>query len=310
MYVLYTFVYSIHIPFFRSYPLFSIIPILSAAMPSFPQDGYPPPFHSREPPLNREPRLSDILAYFITPDGDAAFDRNHCAVPVGLDANKHVVTIIIDPGLSLDPMPLPWNKVDNNTSNTIDGQASSPSSNSNYENVIGNQSTATSPRILTLTVPDLRARFPQHTVTATLSCAGNRRHTMRTQQREVVGVDWGDGAAMNAVWSGPRVRDVLEWAGVRSSKSGKGKGADKGKVNDVGEDEDRAARDWHVAFACHAEPCEDDGWFGSSVPLARLFDGPAGDDSILALDVCLSPYVPFLISSLTLGYCNVTNLSR
>lgn len=38
---------------------------------------------------------------------------------------------------------------------------------------------------LKLSVSDLQA-FPQHVVTCTLQCAGNRRHTMRTLLKEVV----------------------------------------------------------------------------------------------------------------------------
>lgn len=65
-----------------------------------------------------------------------------------------------------------------------------------------------------VSVEQLATEFAQHEVTCALTCAGNRRHTMRTMLKEVEGIDWGDGAIMNCTWRGPRVRDVLERAGI------------------------------------------------------------------------------------------------
>lgn len=87
---------------------------------------------------------------------------------------------------------------------------------------------------------------------------------MRTLLKEVDGIDWGDGAIMNCLWSGPTLRDVLLRAGVKV------------------EDEEKA----HVAFACHQVQCQDDDWFGGSTELWR---GMSEDrDVILALEVCRS----------------------
>ena len=109
----------------------------------------------------------------------------------------------------------------------------------------------------------LREDFPQHEVLCALQCAGNRRHTMRTKLKEVVGVDWGDGAVMNCSWKGPRLRDVLNKAGVKVSDPSKA----------------------HIAFACYATLCQDDHWYGGSIPLER---GMRDDgDVILALQVRL-----------------------
>ncbi|XP_040888897.1 sulfite oxidase, mitochondrial [Toxotes jaculatrix] len=65
---------------------------------------------------------------------------------------------------------------------------------------------------LTLSLEDLKTRFPKHTVTATLQCAGNRRSEMN-KVKQVKGLDWGIAAISNATWSGAKLRDVLLAAG-------------------------------------------------------------------------------------------------
>jgi len=116
-----------------------------------------------------------------------------------------------------------------------------------------------------LSVADLR-RLPQHTVLCALQCAGNRRHAMRTRLREVCGIDWFDQALMNCAWRGPRLADVLALAGVRPEMRD-GRGAWAG----------------FVVLACYETPCQDDGWFGAGVELARVMD-PDGD-VLLALEM-------------------------
>lgn len=66
-------------------------------------------------------------------------------------------------------------------------------------------------RPLTLTLSDL-SRLEQHSVVNTLECAGNGRAQQRPQ---VPGIQWGKGAVGTAKFSGPRLRDVLERAGVK-----------------------------------------------------------------------------------------------
>jgi sulfite oxidase len=85
---------------------------------------------------------------------------------------------------------------------------------------------------------------------------------MRTLQKEVNGIDWGDGAVMNCHWRGPRLRDVLLKAGPNF----------KGKA--------------HVAFACYSTDVQEDTWYGGSIELERglSLDG----EVILALEVCLA----------------------
>ncbi|KAI9722937.1 MAG: hypothetical protein M1812_001386 [Candelaria pacifica] len=115
--------------------------------------------------------------------------------------------------------------------------------------------------ILEFSVDQLKQDFPQHELCCALQCAGNRRHTMRTLLKEVDGIDWGDGAVMNCRWRGPRLRDILNKAGVSVHSGEKA----------------------HVAFACFQTPCQEDSWYGGSIDLERALreDG----DVILALEM-------------------------
>ncbi|XP_022538148.2 sulfite oxidase, mitochondrial [Astyanax mexicanus] len=61
---------------------------------------------------------------------------------------------------------------------------------------------------VSLSLEDLKTRFPKHTVTATLQCAGNRRSDMN-KVKQVKGLNWGVAAISNATWSGASLRDVL-----------------------------------------------------------------------------------------------------
>lgn len=83
---------------------------------------------------------------------------------------------------------------------------------------------------------------------------------MRTMLKEVDGIDWGDAAVMNCKWKGPRLRDILLRAGVKEDREG-----------------------LHVGFSSYKVKCQEDDWFGGSVPLERCMreDGEA----ILALEV-------------------------
>jgi DMSO/TMAO reductase YedYZ molybdopterin-dependent catalytic subunit len=65
-------------------------------------------------------------------------------------------------------------------------------------------------KTVTLTLADL-AKLPQTEVTAVCQCSGNRRGL---SSPHVAGVQWGVGAMGNAVWRGPRLRDVLALAGI------------------------------------------------------------------------------------------------
>lgn len=90
---------------------------------------------------------------------------------------------------------------------------------------------------------------------------------MRTNLKEVSGIDWFDGAVMNCEWIGPKLRDVLIAAGL----------------NDSGETENDS---FHVQFACHAVPQQDADYYGASIPLGRAMNEDA--DVILAMEVYLA----------------------
>lgn len=117
---------------------------------------------------------------------------------------------------------------------------------------------------LKLTVGQLQHEFQHHEVICALQCAGNRRHTMRTLLKEVEGIDWGDGAVMNCVWKGPRLRDILLHAGVNTS----------------------GPKQAHVAFASFQVKCQEDDWYGASIELGRALR--ADGDVVIALEVRLS----------------------
>ena len=68
-------------------------------------------------------------------------------------------------------------------------------------------------RPLSLSLDELAA-LPQVEVTATMTCAGNRR-TEHSRTETIAGVPWQAGAIGNATWSGVRLSDVLAKAGVQ-----------------------------------------------------------------------------------------------
>jgi sulfite oxidase len=103
----------------------------------------------------------------------------------------------------------------------------------------------------TISINDLSTRFQYHEITAALQCAGNRRHDMRSRVNDVEGIDWGDGAVMNAQWGGFLLRDVL---------------------SDVGVNESRHTGGLHVEFVCSTQHTQDDAYYGSSIPLSMALD--------------------------------------
>lgn len=71
-------------------------------------------------------------------------------------------------------------------------------------------------RTLRLTVDELQTRFRQHTITAALQCAGNKRDAFNSV-KEVKGLAWDVGAIGNATWTGVLLRDVLLAAGMQEA---------------------------------------------------------------------------------------------
>ena len=66
-------------------------------------------------------------------------------------------------------------------------------------------------RPLTLSLQELRSRFAHVSLAAVNQCSGNRRGLFTPR---VPGVQWSNGAMGNALWTGVRLRDVLNEAGV------------------------------------------------------------------------------------------------
>jgi len=131
----------------------------------------------------------------------------------------------------------------------------------------------------TLTIDNLRNDYPQHSVVCALQCAGNRRHTMRTHLTEVQGIDCSDGAVMNCKWTGPLLRDVLAAASPTLDP-----------------------KTAHIAFACHSQECQEDSWYGASIPLPRALDPDA--EVVLALEMngeTLTPNHGFPVRVVTPG---------
>lgn len=63
---------------------------------------------------------------------------------------------------------------------------------------------------VSLTLKDLKTKFPTKTVTTTIQCAGNRRSEMN-KVKEVKGLFWSHAALSTASWTGVRLKDVLKY---------------------------------------------------------------------------------------------------
>ena len=120
---------------------------------------------------------------------------------------------------------------------------------------------------LELSIDQLSKDFEQHEIVCVLQCAGNRRHVMRTLLKEVDGIDWGEGAVMNCKWKGPKLKDVLQAAGL--------------SVKDMDGQ--------HAAFSCLQTPVQGSDWYGGSIELWRAMKADA--DVLLALEVSNSTII-------------------
>jgi hydroxyacylglutathione hydrolase len=118
---------------------------------------------------------------------------------------------------------------------------------------------------LMLSLDDLRSKFDRVTITAALTCAGNRRSELDAIAAIPGQVPWGPGAVGNAIWSGVRLRDVLRAAGVDEQTG-------------------------HVAFT-GLDEVEEEGElleFGGSIPLERALRA----DVLLADEMNGEPLTP------------------
>ncbi|EPE34677.1 Oxidoreductase molybdopterin-binding protein [Glarea lozoyensis ATCC 20868] len=66
---------------------------------------------------------------------------------------------------------------------------------------------------ISIPLDDLKTKFPQHTITSTLQCSGNRRSHMTKACTHTSGLQWKAGAIGTATWTGPFLRDVLASTG-------------------------------------------------------------------------------------------------
>lgn len=150
---------------------------------------------------------------------------------------------------------------------------------------------------VTFTLDDLASKFEQVDVEVTLQCGGNRRREM-SRVRNVHGLDWDRAAIGNAVWRGPRLRDVLRAAGlpldedavvsVQPAAAGAsaeaapaGSPAGPGRA-DAEASPTKRLRDLHVQME-GADTDEGGSPYGASVPAWRAVS--AEQDVVLALQM-------------------------
>lgn len=82
-------------------------------------------------------------------------------------------------------------------------------------------------------------------------------------KKPVRGILWYDGVICNARWAGLRLRDLLLDIGINPA----------------------SLKGWHVSFASHVTPCQDDKDYGGSIPLEDAMNPEA--DILLAYDVSI-----------------------
>lgn len=96
---------------------------------------------------------------------------------------------------------------------------------------------------------ELKERFKNYRITATLQCAGNRRKDMTDHAKQTNGLQWTAGAISSAEWEGVKLRDVLADAGLN--------------LQNVPEDAQHAQFTGLEAY-------------GASIPISKAID-PSGD---------------------------------
>lgn len=86
-------------------------------------------------------------------------------------------------------------------------------------------------------------------------------------QKDVEGIKWGEATIANVRFTGVPLRNVLFAAGLSCK------------------DDPNAIRKLHVCFASHVSECQDDGWYGASIPLEKALD--ESGDVMVALEVSI-----------------------
>ena len=84
------------------------------------------------------------------------------------------------------------------------------------------------------------------------------------KKRAVAGLLWEEGTVCNAKWGGAKLRDILLHSKVQSRTDADGEGI------------------LHVCFASHVTLCEEDSYYGTSVPLSKIMEEDG--DAILAYE--------------------------
>ncbi|KAH7884366.1 Oxidoreductase, molybdopterin-binding domain-containing protein [Phlebopus sp. FC_14] len=135
-----------------------------------------------------------------------------------------------------------------------------------------------------VTYKDLLDTFPRKEVVAALICAGNRRAKMEEKTgHDVQGIKWSEGTVCNVRWAGASLRDILIRAGVP---------------------EDSASHEgFHACFASNIAPCEQDSWYGGSIPLEKAMSKDG--DVLLAYEMngeLLTPNHGFPLRVVVSGY--------
>ncbi|TFK40068.1 Oxidoreductase, molybdopterin-binding domain-containing protein [Crucibulum laeve] len=115
-----------------------------------------------------------------------------------------------------------------------------------------------SQEVMSITVNELKHSLPKLEVVAVLQCAGIRRKEMGTVKK-VHGVPWADGVIANCKWGGVLLRDLLQHTGVQLDGN------------------------MHVCFSSYATLCEDDGYYGASIPMNKVLG--AADDVMIAYEM-------------------------
>ncbi|EMD34029.1 hypothetical protein CERSUDRAFT_97954 [Gelatoporia subvermispora B] len=125
---------------------------------------------------------------------------------------------------------------------------------------------------LELSVKDLKQQFEHHHTVAALQCAGNRRSLMaRKKGKDTEGIKWEEATICNVRWGGASIRDVLRHAGVKL-------------------DNKASTSQLYLSFASHVTACQDDDWFGASIPLGKALDQDGG--VLLAYEMNDKPLSP------------------
>ncbi|EJD06445.1 molybdopterin binding oxidoreductase [Fomitiporia mediterranea MF3/22] len=198
-----------------------------------------------EKPFNAEPPASALVEFRYTPE-ELVYCRNHSAS--GLSFIQVVAGLtdyhILGRLCRLYDIGPVFELDEDDWTVTIDG------------------SDGLLPKPMEFNLKELKENFTYAEAVAALQCAGNRRKEMGAI-KPVKGITWDNGVIANCRWGGIRLRDVLLHAGVDESMA----------MDD----------DVHVWFASHVSTCQDDSYYGGSIPLRKALD-PEGD-VLLAYDM-------------------------